>query len=111
MCYNYDRGMYMDDKKIMKIITKDGIEKDYTIICTFQLPSTGKNYLVYTDEKDNTNKTNVYVAIYYPGDDGRLDEITDKQEWNEVSRVVDSIIGGVISSDRVFDEHESRTID
>ncbi len=85
----------MKEEKIMKIITTDGKEKEYKILCAFTLPSTGKNYIVYTeDKKNNKGETEVYASIYYPDDDTRLDDVKTKEEWDAINAVLEDIQGG-----------------
>ena len=84
----------MEDKKILKITTEDGKEKEYKIICAFAETSNGKNYVLYTDDtKNNKGETEVYAAIYYPDDDTRLDDIETEEEWDIVNSVLEEIQG------------------
>lgn len=85
----------MDDEKKLKIITKDGEEKEYRIVCAFKLPITNKNYVIYTDDKMNDNdETEVYAAIYYPDDDTKLDEVKSKEEWDAIETVINALQEG-----------------
>jgi len=82
----------MEDKKKLRIITADGQEKEYKIICAFSLSNTGKNYVIYTDGTKNENdKTKVYASIYYPNDDTKLDEIKTEEEWDIIDSVLNSL--------------------
>lgn len=75
----------MKEKMMMKLIDKNGKEVEYEILTAFQLSKTGKNYIVYTDNKnDEQGKLNVFASIYYPDDDSRLDSIETKEEWEAV---------------------------
>ena len=75
----------MNEKMMMKLIDKNGKEFEYDILTAFQLSNTGKNYIVYTDNKnDEQGKLNVFASIYYPDDDSRLDPIETKEEWEAV---------------------------
>lgn len=82
----------MEDKKKLRIITADGQEKEYKIICAFSLSNTGKNYVIYTDgTKNESDKTKVYASIYYPNDDTKLDEIKTEEEWDIIDSVLNSL--------------------
>ena len=80
----------MDDKRIMKTVDEDGIEREYEIICAFWLEKTKKHYIVYTDNTLNENKElNVFASIYYPEDDTKLDPVETEEEWNEIEKRLD----------------------
>lgn len=75
----------MEEKKMLKLIDKNGKEKAYEILSAFQLAKTGKNYVVYTDNtNDDKGNLNVFASIYYPDDDSRLDTIETEEEWDAV---------------------------
>jgi uncharacterized protein YrzB (UPF0473 family) len=85
----------MEDNKAMKIIDENGNEQVYRIICAFNLPETGKNYVVYTDDKKNKKgETEVYASIYYPDDDTKLDAVKTEEEWEAIEAVINSLQGG-----------------
>lgn len=84
----------MEDKK-MKIITDDGKEIEYRILCAFYLSSTQKNYVVYTDDKeDKDGNIEVYASIYYPDDDTKLDEVKTKEEWDAIESILNDMQNG-----------------
>ncbi len=84
----------MGDKKILTITTEDGKEKDYKILCAFSISTTGKNYVLYTDDsKNEKGETQVYAAIYYPDDDTRLDNIETEEEWDIINSMLEEIQG------------------
>lgn len=72
----------MDDK--LKIIDKDGNEKEYEILLAFYWTKTNKYYVVYTDNIEDENGLNTYASIYYPDDNTKLDKIETEEEWNEI---------------------------
>ena len=72
----------MDDK--LKMIDKDGNEKEYEILLAFYWTKTNKYYVVYTDNIEDENGLNTYASIYYPDDNTKLDKIETEEEWNEI---------------------------
>ncbi len=85
----------MKEEKTMKVITEDNEEKEYKILCAFKLPSTNKNYIVYTDETRNEKgEIEVFASIYYPDDDTRLDEVKTQEEWDAIQAVLDNLHEG-----------------
>lgn len=82
----------MKEKKMLKLIDKDGKETEYEILSAFQLAKTGKNYVIYTDNtNDEQGKLNIFASIYYPDDDSRLDSIETKEEWDAIESVLSSL--------------------
>ena len=55
---------------------------------------TGNNYCIYTDNTfDKNQKLRLYVAAYNPNlDKPFLGEPKTKEEWFEITKVIDSII-------------------
>ena len=82
----------MEEKKFLELIDKNGNKIKYEILAAFQLASTEKNYVIYTDNTyDEKRKLNVFAAIYYPDDDSRLDPIETEEEWDAVECVLASL--------------------
>lgn len=82
----------MKEKKMLKLIDKNGKETEYEILSAFQLAKTGKNYVIYTDNtNDEQGKLNIFASIYYPDDDSRLDSIETKEEWDAIESVLSSL--------------------
>jgi len=83
-------------KKETKISTilSNGTKVEYNVILTYKSDKTSKNYVVYTDNTfDQSNKLRFYVAIYEPNiSNSYLGEPTTKEEWNEITNIVDSVI-------------------
>lgn len=68
----------------LKMIDKDGNEKEYEILLAFYWTKTNKYYVVYTDNIEDENGLNTYASIYYPDDNTKLDKIETEEEWNEI---------------------------
>lgn len=83
----------MNEKKNFTITDDLGIEKQYEILITFNLQTTGKDYIVYTDNTNDENgKLNIYASIFYPSDNTKtLDPIETDEEWNEVERLLQEL--------------------
>ena len=82
----------MEEKKMLKLINKNGKEIEYEILSAFQLAKTGKNYVVYTDNtNDEQGNLNVFASIYYPDDDSMLDPIETEEEWDAVESALASL--------------------
>ena len=83
-------------KKAIKISTtlSNGTKVEYNVILTFKSNKTNKNYVVYTDNTlDPNNKLRFYAAIYDPNiSNSYLGEPSTKEEWNEITNIIDSII-------------------
>ena len=80
----------MEEKKMLKITDKNGIETEYEILAAFTLPETGKNYVVYTDNTDDEEgNLNVFASIYYPDDETKFDPIETEEEWNLVENMLE----------------------
>ena len=79
----------MEEKKILKLIDEDGVEKEYEILLAYKWTKTGKNYVVYTDNTHGDDgELNIYAAIYYPDDDGRFEFIESDEEWQEIDKIL-----------------------
>ena len=83
----------MTEKKFLKLIDDNGKEMEYEILGAFVLASTGKNYVVYTDNtKDENGSINVYASIYYPDDDTKFEKIETEEEWEAVEKMLETIM-------------------
>ncbi len=79
----------MDEKKFLKLVDENGVEKEYEILIAFKWTKTGKNYVVYTDNTHGDDgKLNIYAAIYYPDDDSRIEFIESEEEWREIDKIL-----------------------
>ena len=82
----------MNNKKITTTL-KDGTKVEFDVILTFKNESTGKDYIVYTDNKmDKNNKLGIYASIYNPLTLEFLGDPKTKEEWDEIYRLLDKVI-------------------
>ena len=87
--------------KELVMTLKDGKEVKYEIIVSFHLFSTGKDYVVYTDNSKNEQwDLNTYALIYYPDDESKFEEIKTDEEWDAVSNMLEKLKqqdGGIVN--------------
>lgn len=82
----------MKNPKIFTV-TKNGIKIEYDVILTFKSEITGKDYVVYTDNKyDSENKLRIYAAIYNPLTNEYLGTVETKSEWVEIGKLLDKVM-------------------
>ena len=75
------------ENKIMKIVDENDNIIEYTILDYFYFDKTNKNYIVYTDnKKDSNGKLNVYASIYYKNDNTKLDSVDTSEEWDLIEK-------------------------
>ena len=74
-------------------IDKDGNEVLCEILFTFTSDHTGKDYMVYTDHReDEEGNTMVYASIYDPGDEeSELIPVESDEEWYYINQVLQEI--------------------
>ena len=84
----------MNDLKKISTTLANGTKVEYTVILTFKNTKTNKNYVVYTDNTyDQNKKLRFYAAVYDPSlSIPFLGEPTTKEEWNEITTIIDSVI-------------------
>ncbi len=84
----------MNNLKTISTTLPNGTKVNYNVILTFKSVITGKSYVVYTDNTyDNGKKLRVYAAKYNEDYISPfIEEPTTKEEWNEITRVIDSVI-------------------
>ena len=84
----------MNDGIKISTILSNGTKVEYNVILTYQSQTTKKNYCIYTDNTlDKKNKLRFYAAIYDPTKENPyLGEPTTKEEWNEITRVLNNVL-------------------
>ncbi len=84
----------MNNIRTISTTLQNGTKINYNVILTFKSISTGKNYVVYTDNTyDNQKKIRLYAAAYNENYISPfIEEPTTKEEWTEITRVIDSVI-------------------
>ena len=79
------------ENKIYTILP-GGTKKEYDVIVSFVSKSTGKGYIVYTDnENDSDNKLKVFASTYDPQTKEYLGVIEAKEEWAQIVKLVDNL--------------------
>lgn len=83
----------MEEKEMIKITDEHGVEKDMEILHYFTLESNGKDYLVYTEGKeDSAGDVIVYTSEVMEQEDGiELIGIEDEKVLEEVTKILTDI--------------------
>ena len=81
------------NKNTFTMIDEDGNEVVYDILFTFESDETGKNYIVYTDNKrDEAGNIQVYASIYYPNESkNKLEAIQTEKEWKIIETILSTL--------------------
>lgn len=84
----------MNKIKTISTTLANGTKINYNVILTFKSTISNKNYVVYTDNTlDSGKKLRIYAATYNPDFlSPFIEEPTTKEEWSEITRVIDSVI-------------------
>lgn len=84
----------MKELKRISTTLSNGTKIYYNVVLTFKSIISGKNYVVYTDNTfDSGKKIRLYAAIYDPNLKNHfVSEPSTKEEWDEITRVVDNVI-------------------
>ena len=82
--------MEFDTKNEKIKIEKNGIEKDYDVLFTFNCEETLKSYVGYTDHSIAENgRKNIYVSSFNPLKPKiELEDITDEKELEMINDVL-----------------------
>ena len=88
----FDKEEYIDYPKIYAIKEKKRI-KEYEVVATFYKQNNEKNYIIFTD---NTNDSYGKIKLYcvkYDLDNSNLfaGNLTSQDEWNDVYQLINSI--------------------
>ena len=75
-------------------ILPSGTKVEYDVVLTFKSTKSGKDYCIYTDNTyDKNHKLRFYAAIYNSElSNPYIGEPTKKEEWNEITNIIDSVI-------------------
>lgn len=84
-------------ENILKITDINGNEKNVEILASITLDSNGKNYVVYTENKEtNLGNIQVFAAELKENDNSvSLLAINDENVWNEIKRKISQFLKGV----------------
>lgn len=85
------------DLNYFTVTDKDGKEKEFEILFTFESEDTNKKYIVYTEnETDKDNMIKTYASIYEENDNVlKLTPIEDEKEWKLVEKLIDQATEGL----------------
>jgi uncharacterized protein YrzB (UPF0473 family) len=75
------------------MLDENGNEVVYDVLFTFESEETGKNYIVYTDNKrDASGNVEVYASTYQPDDPhSKLEAIETEKEWKVIETILDTL--------------------
>lgn len=75
-------------------ITDDGKKVDCDILFTFDLKSTSKNYIIFTDNTtDESGSIRTYAKTYTPGvGTCDLGEIETEEEWKMIEGILSTLV-------------------
>ena len=75
------------------MVDKDGVERTFDVLFTFESEETNKNYIAYTDNtKDDNGKLVVYASIYNPDDENmELMPIETEKEWKIIETILNTL--------------------
>lgn len=69
-------------------LIENGIEKEYTTLFTFYNDITEKNYVVYTDNREDEEGNKAIFASSYDQDSSELMEVTTDEEWDNIQKLL-----------------------
>ncbi len=78
------------EKKMMSIVSEDGLVEEVEVILAFEFKDTNKEYVIYTkNEKDENDNITVYVSnVDRSSGEPKLLGVDDEEEWNRVKDVL-----------------------
>ncbi len=75
----------------VRIITENGVEKDFEVVAFFTLKNNRKEYLIYTEKTtDENGNIEVYTSEVVERENGNIELIgvEDEDVWNEIKKVM-----------------------
>lgn len=81
-------------KNAFSMLDENGNEVVYDVLFTFENEETNKNYIVYTDNKQDevTGNVEVYASIYDPNDpQSKLEAIETEKEWKVIETILETL--------------------
>ena len=81
------------EKGSFVMVDKDGVEREFDILFTFESEETNKHYIAYTDNsKDENGKLVVYASSYDPKDENtELFPIETEKEWKIIETILTTL--------------------
>ena len=81
----------MEENKTIKIFDENGVEKEVEVIPYFTLTMNNKDYLIYTENKEDANgNVEVYTSEVVRKEDNTTEllGIDDDNVWSEIKKVM-----------------------
>lgn len=75
-------------------INEEGQKVDCDILFTFDLKSTGKNYIIFTDNTtDENGSIRTYAKTYTPGvETCDLGDVETEEEWKMIEGILSTLV-------------------
>ena len=75
-------------------LVEDDQEKEYTTLFTFYNDRTQKNYVVYTDDtEDSEGNKNIYASTYNPDESScELNPVDTEEEWSNIYFLLSKVV-------------------
>lgn len=83
----------MTKENTFTCIDENGNKIECTVLFTFDMEKTGKNYIIYTDNTtDENGQIRTYASTYNPGEDeSDLGMIETEEEWKMIEGILSSL--------------------
>lgn len=84
----------MKEKEIVELIDASGNKTEVEVVTYLVSADKLKHYVVYTkgELRGENNNHVIYISkMYKSGDDFKIEEITNDDEWNDVQRLLKQI--------------------
>ena len=84
----------MEGKETLNVIDENGVEKEVEVLSYFTLKSNGKDYLIYTENQEDTNG-NVYTytsEVIENNESVVLKGIEDQSVLDEIKSIISEIV-------------------
>ena len=83
----------MSDRGIFKIINEKGTEETFNILFTFDLETTNKSYVVYTDYSQNEKgDIKIFAATYENQEENaKLGSVKTEEELNIINSYIEKL--------------------
>ncbi len=91
----------MDEFESITIVDEGGEEKDVTLIFSYTDETTGRVYYLFAEDEDQ-EEDEAGAYVFYRDPDTEEDEllaIESEEEYNQVTEVLDSVLGSIETND------------
>ena len=83
----------MQKNKTITATFAGGHKQEFDVILTFKSENSGKNYVIYTNNKyGEDNKLMIFAAEYNPDTLEFISTPSTKEEWDEIETLLEKIL-------------------